>query len=488
MQHVLVGRRLFFMIFSDSDNLSATNDGSLNAMPIFARRRLQHALDELAPHLDGGKARDLVGRLEDKKRPEQALGAEWELILLWALSKLGDFEVEPHWVATADKPDAFSGMLIPGEQALVEIMALSDVAISGEKEMTAAAQKICDVASGLQPRAGKHLSFRFLEESGYENGRYYRRRRVSRDFLVTPEITATLKSWLDDSPPSKPLRLTNAKLDALVDWQHLEMRKPQVWCSMPPLVHSIDDNALFKRLKEKKRQLRHSGPGLRRCIFIADAGSSLLNDLNRRDPCNRTVSGAAIIRHFLQEDGDVDAIAVFSIVRRQKVFGIERTKPQIVMTSFVSPTRPLDIAEGLRHVEAHLPAVRFEGYQARQLLQQQAFMPTAKRWNSGTTFMHKGNDGPIILKFSSRALLELMTGKISQAEFANTIGLNEGLTLAGLLQKGFTLHALSLAALGMDQDDDHCVVELRRDPAAAPLHAPQGADPSEEDRSNGEGI
>ena len=87
--------------------------------------------------------------------------------------------------------------------------------------------------------------------------------------------------------------------------------------------------------------------------------------------------------------------------------------------------------------------------------------------------MHKGNDGPIILKFSSRALLELMTGKISQAEFAKTVGLNEGLTLAGLLQKGFTLHALSLAALGIDHDDDQCVVELRRDPAAAPLLVPE---------------
>lgn len=184
-------------------------------MPIFARRRLQHALDELAPHLDGGKARDLVGRLEDKKRPEQALGAEWELILLWALSKLGDFEVEPHWVATADKPDAFSGMLISGEQALVEIVTLSDVAISGEKEMMAAAQKLCDAANGLQSKAGKHLSFRFLEESGYEDGRYYRRRRVARDFLVTLEISAALKSWLQDKPPSTPLRLANAELDVL---------------------------------------------------------------------------------------------------------------------------------------------------------------------------------------------------------------------------------------------------------------------------------
>lgn len=461
------------MIFADSDKLSVRNVGNPKAMPIFARRRLQHALDELAPYLYGSKARDLVGRLEDKKRPEQALGAEWELILLWALSKLGDFEVEPHWVATADKPDAFSGMLIPREQALVEIMALSDVAISGEKEMMAAAQKICDVANGLQPKAGKHLSFRFLEESGYEQGRYYRRRRVARDFLVTPEITAALKRWLDDNPPPKPLRLTNAKLDALVDWQHREMRKPQVWCSMPPLVHSVDDNALFERLKDKKRQLRDSGPGLRRCIFLADAGSSLLHDLNHHDPCNRTVSGAAIIRHFLQQDGDVDAIVVFSIVRRQQVFGIPRAKPQIVMTPFVSPTRPLDIAAELRGIEALLPAPRFEGYQARHLHQQQAFMPTAKPWNAGTTIMHKGNDGPIILKFSSRALLELMTGKISQAEFAKTVGLNEGLTLAGLLQKGFTLHALSLAALGIDHDDDQCVVELRRDPAAAPLLVPE---------------
>lgn len=444
-------------------------------MPIFARRRLQHALDELAPHLDSGKARDLVGRLDDKKRPEQALGAEWELILLWALSKLGDFKLEPKWVATAGRPDAFSGTLIRGEQALVEIMALSDVALSGEKEMGAAAQKICDAANGLQSKAGKHLSFRFLEESGYEQGRYYRRRRVSRNFLVTPEISAALGSWLQERPPPTPLKLTNANLDVLVDWKHHEMRRPQVWCSMPPLAHSLDDNPLFTRLKEKKKyQLRDCGPGLFRCIFLADAGSSLLHDLDLRDPCNRTVSGGAIIRHFLKNDDDVDAIFVFSIVRRQQVFGGMRSAPRMVITPFVSAKRSLDCAAGLRRIEAILPAPRFEGYQARQLVQQQAFTTTAKPWYVGTTVVHKGKDGPMILKFSSRALLELMTGKISQAEFAKRVGLDEGLTLAGLLQKGFTLHALSFEALGLDHDDDHCVVELRRDPAAAPLLVPQG--------------
>lgn len=65
-------------------------------MPLFARRRLQSMLAEIALHLDDAKARDLVRRLEDK-RVDQVLPAEMELALLWALSRVGEIHIEPEW-------------------------------------------------------------------------------------------------------------------------------------------------------------------------------------------------------------------------------------------------------------------------------------------------------------------------------------------------------------------------------------------------------
>ncbi|MFX8875747.1 hypothetical protein ABTM97_19470, partial [Acinetobacter baumannii] len=68
--------------------------------------------DELATILTVEKRRDLLQRLNDGKRVEQALPAEMELALLWALHSLGDLEIEPEWWGDSKRPDAISGVLV----------------------------------------------------------------------------------------------------------------------------------------------------------------------------------------------------------------------------------------------------------------------------------------------------------------------------------------------------------------------------------------
>ena len=53
-------------------------------------------LDDLAPLVDAHKLSDLKARLENK-RTSQAVPAEFELGVLWALSTMGELEVEPEW-------------------------------------------------------------------------------------------------------------------------------------------------------------------------------------------------------------------------------------------------------------------------------------------------------------------------------------------------------------------------------------------------------
>lgn len=107
-------------------------------MPIFARRRLQAMLTDIAPLLDDSKTRDLVRRLENK-RVDQVLPAEMELSLQWALAQVGDLEIEPPWWESANRPDASSKVLIPGETSVIEIAAPNDNAIGGEEAMDAVA-------------------------------------------------------------------------------------------------------------------------------------------------------------------------------------------------------------------------------------------------------------------------------------------------------------------------------------------------------------
>src|SRR5690349_2963562 len=98
-------------------------------MPLFARRRLQSMLDTLAGHLEVAKLKDIHARLESK-RVDQALPAEVELGVIWALSQMGAVEVEPSWFG-GRRPDVFTAELFE-TPAVVEITALSDARLAQE--------------------------------------------------------------------------------------------------------------------------------------------------------------------------------------------------------------------------------------------------------------------------------------------------------------------------------------------------------------------
>lgn len=97
-------------------------------MPIFSRRRIQRMLDDLA-----GKVRPahFIGRLNDK-RYENALPAEAELGLVWAVDRLGGFESEPTWYSPdGRRPEGVSSQIFPGRDAAFDVKAVSDRAIPG---------------------------------------------------------------------------------------------------------------------------------------------------------------------------------------------------------------------------------------------------------------------------------------------------------------------------------------------------------------------
>lgn len=104
-------------------------------MPLFTRRRLQLMLDELYPVLGDAKARDLLNRLEDK-RVEQALPAEMELGLLWAIGQMGELEIEPEWWGGGSRPDAYTEQLVPEKPCAIAIAATSDNAIQAKRRWT----------------------------------------------------------------------------------------------------------------------------------------------------------------------------------------------------------------------------------------------------------------------------------------------------------------------------------------------------------------
>lgn len=449
-------------------------------MTIFSRRRLQFMLDSLMPALTGGKGKDLLRRLNSEKAVDQALPAEMELALLWAIHSLGEMDIEPEWWGDSKRPDAVTDFLVLGRTAAIEIAATNDNSLSGEAEMDAIALQISEVASRAKAGVGDYLSYRFGETSGYDAGKYYRRRLAPTGFQLDDNQRAGIAGWVTSGQSTSiGLRLQAEGLDVVIEHKsYKQTRYHNISSSMPAEAHSLDNNPLFDLLKRKKRQLKAAAPGTLRVLFVADVGSSLLNRIGRlgsSDPVGRTVSGEQVIQHFVRTYAkDVDAVVVFSpTIERSSWLGYDPTgrKPKRWSVSMFGTDALSEIPEALDRIASMMPAPHYEGYQARSLFRQGAFSPERHGQYLGIAVTTNGNDNRTSVRFPARLLLDLLAGRITENWFHSyhTNGGRNTNLFAHWLSMGMTMSGAEMAPRSIDEDDDHIILHFSDDPAARPF-------------------
>lgn len=455
-------------------------------MTVFSRRRLQAMLDELAPLLSGEKGRDILNRLNGK-RIEQALPAEMELALLWAIGSLGDLEVEPDWWGDAKRPDAITDALVPGKTAAIEIAAVSDNAISGEEVMDAITVQLCTVANKARKGVGDYLYFRFAAVSGYESGTYFRRRLAPAGYKLTLDDIAAVEIWVRaGQSQAQRLRLTGDGLD--VELEHTnrkQVRYHNLYSGMPAEAHSLEDNPLFELLVRKARQLRAAVPGTVRILFLSDVGSTLLRNVGRGgfeiDHTHRYVAARQIIHHFLQTRARcVDAVVTFSPRKDFSQFG-ERDglglKTRRWMVGFFGTDSLPEVPPSLDRIASLLPDPHYEGYQARSLFRQGAFSPSGTGQYLGSTMRINPKENRYSIEFPARLLLDLLAGRLSEERFRREVGGPSGNAniFKTWLERGLTISGAEMAERDLDEDDDHLILHFSDDAAARPFSLP-GAD------------
>lgn len=361
-------------------------------------------LDDLVPVVDASKLTDLKARLENK-RTSQAVPAEFELGVLWALSTMGEVEVEPEWYG-ARCPDVYTECLFERQPCAVEITAISDARLSQEEDMRRVATRLCEMANKFRKGLGRHLHFQFAETSGYTDKGYLRRRLVEKDFVPIDATAEQLRAWLALRNDRPPLTLHQGNTYVTVTW-HAIRQHPQFnfFSSMPAEAYSLKDNPLYEALTERAHQLASPTFAGLRCVVVSDAGSRLLRDQDTNMRTHGTVTGRQVIEHFLREAaGAVDVVLVLSPYRNNLNF--HRREP--VRWRFSGFARPgLQLSDsGVKKLVAALPPPRFEGYQARTLQQQAAFRHDARGWYVGTTIT--SGRPRMTIKISARALLDLL--------------------------------------------------------------------------------
>lgn len=440
-------------------------------MPIFSRRRLQEMFEQLGPYLTQQKANDILSRVEHKNT-QLATAAELEMSLLWAIAQVAHLEIEPTFPPRRTQIDALSKDLFGRSPAAIEITALSDDTFSGKVDMDRAANIIGQFADRVRRGTNKHLYFEFTERSFYEKGRYNRIRNVAPDFTLTRDLEERLTSWLkkSDWPEPKSIRLTDQSIDVVITWKQSVHKLFRTHCSMPPLAYHVEDNPLYKALRKKERQLAAAPTGYLKCIFLGDAGCSMLRWLRPMNSAGREVGGEQIIRHFLST-ADVALVCVFSASRSSREFFTGRSTLFWQVTIFPKNGEKESDYGNLRKLATRLPQPNLEGYQARSRHLQGSFQPQARGQYLGTHMT--SNDFSSSIKLSARLVLEFLAGRVTPEQFQHFAFRNDANLLDNLLARGMMIQNVRIEKVGVDEDDDYFVFDLDFDVAASPLSKPK---------------
>lgn len=441
-------------------------------MPIFPRRQLQEMLDGLAPKLTAPKAKDLLRRL-DCDDPDQSVPAEYELAVGFALFKVTDMTVAPRFGRS--EPDFLSNNIFPGTSAVIEVTALSDDAISGKAAMNRTADIVNQYANTVRHGASNNLHYTFLDMSGFRKvklaapigpfthkSEFWRKRQTSHSFSLDDKHKQQIKKWLAVWPPPEPLTLEGSESAFNVAWKDWVHPQSRTFSSMPSEIYDLKQNPLYQRLKDKaKRQLASAPEGYLRCIVLGDAGCRLLNHPHQPTDWTERKNGAAVIWKFLK-NYPVDIVIILSPQEDQR--GINKPRywrPEI----YSKIERDRAFYAKLETTLDQLPRPQLNGYQVRSWVQQGMLEPQGRGMYLPTTY--GGNK----VKISSRALLELLAGRMNAREYEHFVtGKTNPFEVK--LSRGYSITDVKIERHGPTEDDDYIEITFAPDPNAAALRMP----------------
>ncbi|MEP3438986.1 MAG: hypothetical protein ABJN75_19720 [Hoeflea sp.] len=442
-------------------------------MSLFSRRYIQKMLNELAVHLNSEKRVDLIRRL-DSKRMNQNMPAEMELAVLWSVAQTGDLVIEPEWWSGNRNPDGYSESLVEGKSVIFDITAVSNGSVSQRDDMKKAADRVCQFASSVKKKFGKHLSFYFFEE-GALTKRYDKRRvLVKAGYELSKTQEARIRDWIDGrSYETEPIQVHEQGVVFQVSYSKTPHMTPPVNTSMPPECYSLTKNPIYVAMDNKRKQLRGGDTGVLRLIFLADVGADLLHQIGgyiHRSWSPEQTYGPEIIQNFIRRfSGEIDAVVVISAwdtrFRGSRFFGV-RSDPNLwKVTVFAADNSKIDWSN-IENMFTRLPPPITDANLARQNQGYGGFEPISKiRYRAAQTYQRKE---PYLmqLKLSSGALRDLISGDLDPAEFRDRHIPERFRTL---IKRHRSISSVEFEKGEPNHDDDLVVLSFEEDPAVKPF-------------------
>ncbi len=444
-------------------------------MALFARRIVQRCLDEAAKFTAQDNLHDWVQRLN--KFSDDYVATEWEIVLLWAISKFGAILHEP---SIGGRPidivfDGRNGTL----RFAADIVAISDQSLHKQnpiwplrEELTRRVTRAGIVSGGF--------SLQVKEANPIPSKGSGKRRRLLlppvRQFssLVFNEKFETFICAIRSNPSVRTsCRVLNSS--PLVDLTvFYEPGRKGVGISSHgsyTCTTVIDDNPLYNALKLKAGQLRGSGYDGIRGVFVCDRSSRIFSEKSSW----YAYSPGDVIREFFRQNSSISFVVTIALNSSTSVFG------RGPYHDFQAQLFVRDLNE--RWVQ-ELESLIVQAISTLPPIQQTPENAiNSMKWNQSTlrTKPYLGGSelsigrNRMTIKISSREVLDLLAGKLDHKRFAeNHVNQQGGTNIFNLLRnRGAMIEGAGFESRP-EEDDDWIVLRFREgDPAVSPFKEPK---------------
>jgi hypothetical protein len=427
-------------------------------MAMFPRRALQRLLDQLKDILPLEARIKLAHELD---RPNaSALGYEWELALLFALSRVGQVTYEATQSGTRRPDLAFVATEGP-IRFVADVATISDAGLEAENPMMRFSQSVHRLKRKYHLSGG--ISY---DVKGEMRGASHRDRKMrlklpkasDLDRFLAEHVGPEFQRISEEKRPKATIAVNVPGVEFTLTYaegqQYGGGHYPSYTAAQSPR-----RNPVYTALKSKIDQLKKSKATDPLGIFLCDGGCSLLA---KAGPQPQQVSLDHVIGEFFRQNSSIAFVVILvfpqmyveaftGLVKEVKITGRVYSNPRAA-----NPVPGKTLIELLNRGLAALPQPVARPHDALHWIARS----DAHEGQTIETFTQGGT----MFKMSARKLQEILSGKITVQEYFagyDTPGKKMENPFRRALERGLTMDAINLAK-NPDIDDD--LIEIRFGP------------------------
>jgi len=436
---------------------------------MLARRSVQKMLNESVAYLSTEQVKRLVAHLNRNNR--DAIGAEWELIMLAALASMGVVEHEPNLGGTSRLDVRFRS---PTLKFVADVRAVSDETYNRENPVQELSTALGEQAAILR-KEGIAGGFDFRVNAAQADPR----RGKYKTKLILPFVhefqeiifDAAFDDYLANirREPSKVHHHAVDKDAASVSIVFNPGGLGGRFFSHPAynLAHDLIHNVVYQALERKSRQIKRAGPrasGELAGVILCDAGCAMFHSVHGVG----TVALNQVIRTFLQKSRTVDFVCVVEVIHS---IDYGSTAPPRFSARVWSTRHPVLRDEIERQVNQSFRALPTPLQSAINTLNQFEWAGKTQRlWGRYKRNVTMRDQS---VEISLRGVMDYLAGRIEREEFEKIVPTDWLAHLRRNLDRGSGIREVSIKRCPGEDDDGLVITFGGHDPAISLFRAPE---------------